>query len=315
MTRTTVAPSDGGAGSALTSVQSLVVGPVGALTSGSGFLPFAGGAVASWPSVMGNRPSSSRIAARARSQDLVRPIASRFHAGAISMIACDTWSPSPASSLGSSSESPELSSVCARCLARTGRSARRRRIAAGFELDDRDRQQRGRQIERRAREAQELGHLLHRTARGLRQRPGRRSRGGSDAPQVHAGLRFGAAAQVEGQIQGRLVTGRAHIETERTAGDPAEAQAGGAGCLGAREVWDRLSPSEPPSKSARLPSPLLPTTRSVKPLPLKSPANPAVGRVAAGREGLGTRAGRSQAGDQRAVVRAGIERGQSRADR
>ena len=38
------------------------------------------------------------------------------------------------------------------------------------------------------------------------------------------------------------------------------------------------------------------------------------GRIAAGREGLDLRAGRAQAGDQRAVVRPGIERGQSLAE-
>ena len=42
-------------------------------------------------------------------------------------------------------------------------------------------------------------------------------------------------------------------------------------------LWLKLSPSAPPSSRARCPSPLLPTTRSVKPLPLKSPAKPVVG--------------------------------------
>ena len=42
-------------------------------------------------------------------------------------------------------------------------------------------------------------------------------------------------------------------------------------------VWLRLKPPGPPVNSAIRPSPLSPTTRSVNPLPVKSPANPETG--------------------------------------
>ena len=57
---------------------------------------------------------------------------------------------------------------------------------------------------------------------------------------------------------------------------PAKLKLVGSGTAGLIRVWERLRPSEPPS-SARRPSAVSPTTRSVKPLPRKSPAKPVVG--------------------------------------
>jgi hypothetical protein len=83
-------------------VRSGVVGRVGDETGVAGCRPAASGAGALWGTASGDWISSFRIAARARSQDRSRPIASRSHAGARSAVGSDSSTPCPASSAGSS---------------------------------------------------------------------------------------------------------------------------------------------------------------------------------------------------------------------
>src|SRR5262249_15913551 len=92
-----------------------------------------------------------------------------------------------------------------------------------------------------------------------------------DPARAASGLRLNASA---------VAAPRPAVLTEkskRPPETPAKLSPVGSGAAALVIVWLRLRPPAPPSNSARWPSAVSPTTKSVKPLPVKLPANPVVG--------------------------------------
>ena len=257
-----------------------------------------------WPPTAA-APSFSRRPARTRSHASSSPIASRAHRGAASSAPGRQRPAPPAPGPHRSSgpprrrrpgSAPAPTSCPTPPRAGNWRGVRphpRSPRRLEFAREHRDGEQRGDEAECRAVRAQELRHLLegpggrrgqHRARR--RDRPEGQLRTGQDprrglGPRSRAARRPGSDSsgpRLNARLGGRLAARRAHVEAQHAVGDPGEAQAGRLGHRGAGQRLAQAQPARPPSNSARWPSPLLPTTRSVNPLPVKSPANPVVGR-------------------------------------
>ena len=134
-------------------------------------------------------------------------------------------------------------------------------------------------------------------------RPARSAGGRPEARQERA-----AVAEGEGQEGRRLDPLGAGVERQHAVAERVEGQRRRVGQVGRAEDLRQAQARAPPRNRASRPSPLLATTRSEKPSPLKSPASPATGRRPARRKAA---AGCDPAGevrDQGQVVGPAVER-------